>query len=94
MVTVSPRLQWCARAAAALTSSRPAASEDTLPCTGPRLVKRAIWPGCTPSTLLCAAPATVASVVRTSVTARTPGWRARTVARAGVSPASVLAACT
>ena len=53
-----------------------------------------ILPGSTPSTLLCAAPATVASVVRTSVTARTPGWRAMTAARAGVRPTSELVACT
>src|ERR1700730_13733424 len=90
IVTIEPRCQWCARAAAVLTIRSPADREDRLPRTGPRLVKPAIWPGTTPSTLLCAAPATVASVVRTSVTARTPGWRARTVARVGVRPASVL----
>ena len=58
------------------------------------VVNAPIAAGSTPSTLLCAAPATVASVVRTSVTARTPGCRASTPAKAGVSPASVLAACT
>lgn len=92
--TLSPSRQPWPASAAWVTSSAPECSADTVPVFMPRSVKEPIVAGSTPSTFLCAAPATVASVALTSVTARTPGWAARTPARCGVSPMSALVACT
>ncbi len=92
--TLAPTRQPCPAAAAWLTSSAPEVSAVTLPAFMARSVKELIAAGSTLSTFLCAAPATVASVALTSVTARTPGWAASTGARCGVSPVSALVACT